>query len=227
MEFKGKVRLKERDENGEFTKFVRESPNLWVDDGKELALDFLWGIKSWWNPQNQALYVGGDSGWDTTRELGLGESMFANASFERASGINGIATGDEYDYPVADVYLVSPEDSFLSNELVGARSTITVTRRDQTVEISTVINVPGNVSVGASIREFGMFLQKTGPTRDPSLNEASKPYSMLCRSALFGSGYYNSSGICDPSADGAKLCYYDDPYLANDDVELTWIFGEL
>lgn len=226
MNFKGKVRIYERDEEGEFTKFVRESRNLWVDDSKELTLDFLWGLKSWWNPKDQEEYVGGDSGWDTVRTLGLGESMFANASFERASGINGIASGDEYNYKVAETYLVSPEDSFLSNE-IGSRSTITATRRDQTVEINVIISVPGDIDVGENIREFAMLLKSSGPTRDPSLHDASKPYTMLCRSAIFGTGYYDENGSVQPEDPGAELCYYDDPYITQDDIRLQWIFGEL
>lgn len=225
MNFKGKVRIYERDEKGEFTKFVRESPNLWVDDSKELTLDFLWGLKSWWNPKDQEDYVGGDSGWDTVRYLGLGESMFANASFERASGINGVASGDEYNYPVADIYLVSPEDSFLSKE-IGSRSTLNATRRDQTVEITTIIQVPGDIDVGENIREFAMFLKSAGPNHDPSLHDASKPYTTLCRSAVFGTGYYDESGPAIKGDPGAKLCYYDDPYVTQDDIRLLWIFGE-
>lgn len=226
MKFKGKVRVYERDEKGEFTKFVKESPNLWVDDGKELTLDFLWGLMSWWNPKDQEDYVGGDSGWNTPRKLGLGECMFANASFERASGIYGIASGDEYDYPIAETYLVSPEDSFLSNEIGSNRPTINATRRDQTVEITTVIQIPGDVPIGENIREFSMFLQGSGPSKDPSLHDASKPYTMLCRSALFGSGWYDENGPCDPTDIGAKLCYSDDPYYTQSDIELLWIFGE-
>lgn len=225
MNFKGKVRIYEKDEKGEYTKFIREYSNLWVDDSKELTLDFLWGRKSWWNPLDQEAYVGGDSGWNTVRYLGLGECMFSNASFERASGIDGVASGDEYDYPVVDTYLVSPEDSFLSNE-IGNRSVLSITRRDQTVEISTIINVPGDIDVGESIREFAMFLKASGPTRDPSLHDASKPYTMLCRSAVFGTGYYDAGGPAIKGDPGVELCYYDDPYITQDDIELLWIFGE-
>ena len=226
MSFKGKVKVFERDENGDFTKFVRESRNLWVDDSKELTLDYLWGLTSWWNPLDQEAYVGGDSGWDTTRDLGLGECMFSNASFQRASGVYGIPSGDEYEYPVVETYLVSPEDSFISNE-ISTRKILNVTRRDQTVEIRAVVNVPGDIDVGESIREFAMFLKASGPTRDPSQHDPSKPYTMLCRSAVFGTGYYDASGIADPSDLGAKLCYLDDPYITQDDIELLWIFGEL
>jgi len=226
MKFEGKIKIYERDEEGEFTKFIRESKNLWVDDSKELTLDFLWGLVSWWNPKDQGDYVGGDSGWDTIRYLGLGECMFANASFERASGINGIPSGDEYNYPVAETYLVSPEDSFLSKE-VGTRSAINVTRRDQTVEITTIIQVPGNIDIGESIREFSHFLKSAGPSNDPSLHDASKLYTMLCRSALFGTGYYDENGPVEQGDPGAKLCYYDDPYITQDDIQLIWIFGEL
>jgi len=227
MKFEGKVRIYEKDEKGEFTKFVRESKNLWVDDSKELTLDFLWGLKSWWNPKDQEEYAGGDSGWDTVRYVGVGESMFANASFERASGIDGIPSGDEYDYQVAETYLVSPEDSFLSAEITTLRPSLTITRRDQTVEIRTTVSVPGNVDLGEEIREFAMFLKSTGPSRDPSLHETSKSSCMLCRSALFGTGYYNESGPCASGDEGAKMCYYDDPYTTTDDIELLWIFGEL
>jgi len=226
MNFKGKVRIYEKDEKGDYTKFVKESPNLWVDDCKELTLDFLRGIKSWWNPKEQEDYGTGDSGWDTTRYIGLGECMFSNASFERASGINGIGSGDEYNYPVAETYLVSPEDSFLSKE-IGSRRGLDITRRDQTVEISTIISVPGDIDVGENIREFSMFMKSTGPTRDPSQHEASKSFSMMCRSAVYGTGYYNELGACLPDASGAKLCYYDDPYVTQEDIQLLWIFGEM
>lgn len=227
MKFEGKVRIYEKDEDGEFTKFVRESPNLWVDDSKEIVLDFLWGLKSWWNPKDQEEYSGGDSGWNTSRHIGPGECMFSNASFERASGVYGVPSGDEYEYQVADTYLVSPEDSFLSSENGNTRPSITVTRRDQTVEIRAIVNVPGDLDIGKSIREWAMFLKSTGPTHDPSQHEASKPYTMLCRTALFGTGYYDENGSCDPNDPGAKLCYYDDPYIAQDDIQLLWIFGEL
>jgi len=226
MKFKGKVRVYERDEHGEFTKFVRESPNLWVDDGKELTLDFLWGLLSWWNPQTS--YAAGEGLWDQPRYLGLGESMFANASFERASGIDAIASGDEYDYQVAETYLVSPEDSYLSAE-IGSRTEVEVTRRDQTVEIRDTILVPEDIAAGLEVREFAAFLKSTvgTPTHDPSLHDDSKPYAMLCRSALFGTGYYNELGPCLPTASGAELCYYDDPYTTQDDIQLLWIFGEM
>jgi len=224
MNLKGKVKIYERDEEGNYTRLIRESHNLWVDDGKELVLDFLWGLKSWWNPKTQ--YTGGDSGWNTTRYVGFGDCMFSNKSFERASGIKGIENGEEYNYKVEDTYLVSPEDSFLSSE-VGNRNTATITRRDQVVEIETIIGVPNNVPASTEIREFGLFLGSTGPSKDPSLDESSKPYAMICRSALFGTGYYNESGPCEADDSGAKLCYYDDPYVVTEDVQLVWEFGEL
>ncbi|MHA1408727.1 MAG: hypothetical protein ACTSQY_00165 [Candidatus Odinarchaeia archaeon] len=224
FKFEGKVKIYEKDENGDYTKLIKTSKNLWVDDGKELVLDFLWGLKSWWNPKDS--YSGGDSGWNTNRYVGFGDCMFSNKSFERASGIKGVPSGEEYDYKVSNTYLVSPEDSFLSNE-VGNRIKTSITRRDQAVEITATIDVPGDLPVNTEIREFAMFLDSTGPIRDPSLDENSKKYTMICRSALYGTGYYNQYGACDPDDTGAELCYYDDPYIATDDVQLVWIFGEL
>ena len=202
-----------RDEKGDFTKFVGKSPNLWVDDSKEFALDFMFGNQNWMGT------------YHSNRYMGFGACMFHNSSFERASGINGVASGSEYDYPVADTYLVSPEDSFLSNE-VGSRVLVDVTRRDQSVEISATVLVPGNIDIGTYVREFSMFLQSSGPSHDPSYHEASKPNCMLARSSLFGTGYYDVSGIADKGDPGAKLCYYDDPYYMVEDVKLRWVFGE-
>jgi hypothetical protein len=228
---KGRLELYEKDEEGEYTKLVRTSPNLYVDDGKELTLDFLFGIQSWWNPLPQASYGSGNIGWDTRRYIGIGLCMFNNSSAERASGLNAIATGAECQYPVSTTYLVDPEDSFLSREATTSRVVATCTRRDQTVEIKGFINVPGNIPILTVIREFGIFLSATGPDYDPSYVEADRPDSIICRSALYGTGWYKSSGgTCTPCAEsdaGAELCYYDDPYKAMDDVQFRWVFGEL
>lgn len=226
MGFKGKIKIYEKDEHGDFTKFIRESPNLFVDDGKELTLDYLWGLVSWWNPMEQNLYGSGNVGWDTKRYMGFGTCMFNNASFERASGWEGIPSGNEYDYPVDATYLVSPEDSFLSKE-TGTRILVDATRTDQTVEIAITVTVPGYLTAGTKLREFGMFLKSAGPNHDPSLVDNQKPYSIVCRSVISGSGWYNSLGPCAKTDPGAKLCYFDDPYEVNDDIQLRWVFGEL
>lgn len=217
MVFKGKVERFERDENGDFTILTGKSTNLWVDDGKEFALDFIFGIESW---------LEGD--WNEERWMGYGTCMFNNESFERASGMDYIPTGQECNYPVDETWLVGPEDSFLSRE-IGQRTAITITRRDQTVEMSAIINVPGDVPVGTKLREFGVFLKSSGPTHDPSYHAASKSHAMICRTALAGTGYYCSGGTCLPcgsGAAGAELCYYDEPYSATGDVQLRWKFGE-
>ena len=216
---KGIVERWARDEVGEFTVFLGKSPNLWVDDGRELTLDWLFGIDSWL-----------DGDWNTERWMGCGTCMFNNESFERASGMDAIATGQECNYSVLETYLVNPEDSFLSRE-VGQRVQITVTRRDQTVEMAAIINVPGDVPVGTDLREFGVFLKRTGPTNDPSYHAASKMRTMICRTALYGTGYYatGATGICasiGSGGAGAELCYYDEPYHATGDVQLRWKFGE-
>lgn len=226
MGLKGKVRLYEKDENGEFTKFIRESPNLYVDDGKELTLDFLWGLMSWWNPMEAHLYTSSNIGWDVDRYMGFGECMFNNASIERATSIDGVPTGNELDYPVESTFLISPEDSFLSRE-VGNRVLVSATRRDQTVEIAITVSVPSDLPAGTELREFAMFLKSSGPTHDPSLVETQKPYSMVCRSAIYGTGFYNSLGPCDQGDSGATLCYYDDYYDVQEDIQLRWLFGEL
>ena len=226
MKPKGIVKIYEKDEEGNFTKLVKTSPNLFVDDGKELMLDYLLGIKSWWNPLEQTEYGSGNVGWNTTRYIGLGTMMFNNSSFERASGIEGIPTGEEYSYPVDSTFLVSPEDSFLSKE-VGNRVAVSCTRRDQTVEITALVQVPSDIPYGTKIREFGLFLKSTGPNHDPSQHEASKPYAMICRSALYDTGWYNESGPCNKDDSGAKVCYSDDYYEVIDDIHLEWEFGEI
>ena len=232
MVLKGRFELYEKDDEGEYTKLVRKSPNLYVDDGKELTLDFLFGIQSWWNPLPQASYGSGNIGWDINRYIGIGLCMFSNSSAERGAGLNAIATGAECSYPVSTTFLVDPEDSTLSREVpTSIRVAGSCTRRDQTVEIKGFINVPGNVPVATVIREFGIFLGSTGPTSDPSYVEGSRPEAMICRSSLNGTGWYRSSGgSCVPCTyidAGAVLCYYDDPYTANSDVQFRWIFGEL
>ena len=227
---KGIIEIYTSEEEYELGNFTRETVNLWVDDGKELTIDFLMGLVSWWNPKDQVEYEGGDSGWDTPRKIGFGTCMFNNSSFARASGMEGIASGNECQYPVEDTYLVSPEDSFLSNE-VGTRVTPIITRRDQTAEIKATINAPGDVPVGTDIREFGFFLKSTGPNKDPSLDENSKPYAMMMRAALYGTGYYTNVGgscvECDSGDIGAVFCYNDEPYTIEGDRTIRWKFGEL
>ena len=158
---KGKVKVWGKDEEGEYTKLLVETKNLWVDDGKELTLDFLFGLKSWWNPLDQGDYGSGNIGWDIHRYIGFGECMFNNASFERASGVYGVPSGEELDYPVATTFLVSPEDSFLSAEL-GNRVEVTCTREDQVVSISALVQVPSDVPTSSNVREFAYLDLKSG-----------------------------------------------------------------
>jgi len=211
MGFKGKVKHYGRDEFGEFTIFIRENPNLFVDDGKEAALDDLFGYDggraraAWWD--------------DETRYLSYGTCCFNNASHERASGIDAIASGDECNYPVETTMLVSPEDSFLSRE-VGNRVIVTATRRDQTVELEATINVPGDIPFGTHVREFGIFLSASGPFHDPSHYDSQKNMAMICRSAIVGTGTYTCDGT-------GVVCYNDEPWIATGDRKLYWVFGEL
>ena len=211
MEFKGLVEISNVRKDGSRYN-IREYPNLLVDDGKEYILDFLAGIKSWHVP---AATESGVLGLMTFKRYGaVGLSMFNNASEDRAAGRNGILTGVDCDYPIASTVLVSPEDSTLSNE-VGTRIELTATRRDQTVEFVGRFEVPGNLASGTEIREFGLFLQSTGPTSDPSLIEAQKSKTMLCRTTLWGSGV------------DVVPVYTDNPLTANDDVEIRWKVGEM
>lgn len=229
--FIGKIELYEQDDKGEYTRLVRTSPNLYVDDGKELTLDFLFGLQSWWNPLDQGAYTSNNIGWNTTRYVGFGSCMFNNSSAERASGIDAIPIGFNCNYPVNDIYLVEPEDSFLSREVSGSRVALSCTRRDQTVEMSAVIDVPGDVPIGTYIREFGVFLAQTGPAHDPGYHDLSKPRAMICRASLFDTGWYCLSGsVCSPCASGsagAVLCYENDPYYATGQIQFRWVFGEL
>lgn len=210
---KGKITINKVRKDGTRYDF-REVKNLFIDDGKEYVLDFLGGLKTWHNPQTT--YTSGMVDlWNTSRYIGIGRCMFNNKCLERAKGQNGILTGTESSYPVSETLLVSPEDSFLSNE-VGTRRLATVTRRDQTLELYARFEVPSNIAVGTKIREFGYFLGLTGPTNDPSYSDTDKPKTMICRSALYGSGIIGGTGV-----------YSDNPLIANDDVELRWKFGEL
>jgi len=222
MKWEGSLERYARDENGEFTIFVKKMDNLFVDDGKEAALDSLFGYRGgrsradWWD--------------DETRWIGPGVCMFNNESFERASGMNGIPSGQECNYPVDGVMLVAPEDSFLSRE-TGQRTGVTPTRRDQTVELHAVINVPGDIPIGTLVREWGIFCKSSGPFHDPSYFDEDKPRVMICRAVEKGTGHYhNIAGSCTPcaaGATGATLCYYDEPWIATGDIQLRWKFGEL
>ncbi len=225
--YKGRQRIKQKNKEGNWEKWSKWYPNLFVDDGIELTEDFLFGLKSWWNPQDQSEYVGGDSGWDTVRYVQPGVSMFNNASPERATGLDGIPVGNEYDYPVDDTWLVSPEDSFISHA-TGSRVVLNATRRDQTVEFSVSFNVPGDIPIGTNIRELGIFLGSTGPTKDPSNSEAQKSKSMVCRSTISSTGYYNAAGATGIQGQaGFQLCHVDEPLTVTNDIEVQWEFGEL
>lgn len=208
--FKGEVESWKVKKNGVKYDF-RKHPNLLVDDGFEYILDFFAGKKSWHTPGAEASGVAGLLSF--TRWGGAGICMFNNSSSEARSGKNGVSGGDFY--PTTTTVLVSPEDSFLSNE-VGSRSAVVAKRRDQTVEFTARFNVPGDIPSGTEIREFGLFLQATGPIADPSQVESQKPYSMLCRVTLWDSGVVGGTGV-----------YTDGPLVATDDVEILWKFGEL
>lgn len=230
LDFKGEIEIYESEEDYQLGNYVRKVRNLYLDDGKELTLDFLFGLKSWWNPMDAEDYTTSNIGWDTSRYMGFGTCMFSNSSFARASGMVGIGSGTELQFQVGDTWLVEPEDSYLSNE-VGSRVLITSTRRDQTVEMRVNLQVPGDLPVGTSLREFLVTLQSTGPTRDPSLVDAQKPFSAICRSAIAGTGWYRDVGgvstTCGSTDPGATLCYFDEPYVVNADIILRWKFGEM
>ena len=211
----GEVSIRTIDKKGNKSDW-RPYNNLLVDDGKEYILDFFGGRKNWHLPKDPTAYATGDVGlWTQPRYGAVGICMFNNASSQRVDGINGVPSGGECDYPVSDYILVSPEDSFLSNE-VGTRIELDVTRRDQTLEFFGRFNVPGNLPTGTEIREFGLFIGSTGPAHDPSYHDGSKPSTMLCRVALYGSGLCGITGV-----------YTDDPLVATDDVEIRWKFGEI
>ena len=224
---KGRQRIRQKNKDGTWQKWSEFYPNLFLDDGIELTEDFLFGLKSWWNPKDQGEYSGGDSGWNTVRYVQAGVCLFNNASSERATGTNGIPSGNEWDYPVDDTWLVSPEDSFLSRS-TGSRVVLNAKRRDQTVEFSVSFNVPGDIPSGTDVREVAIFLASSGPTKDPSNSEAQKPKSAICRSTIQDSGYYNSAGATGNKGDpGFKLCYTDQPLNVTNDIEIQWEFGEL
>ena len=124
--FKGEVESWKVKKNGVRYNY-RKHPNLLVDDAIEYILDFVAGRKSWHEPSATVSGVGGL--FSFTRYGGAGICMFNNASIEARTGKNGI-TGADF-YPLTTTVLVSPEDSFLSNE-VGSRVQVTAKRRDQT-----------------------------------------------------------------------------------------------
>lgn len=225
--YKGRQRYRTKKEDGKWQEWSKWYPNLFVDDGIEATLDFLFGLKSWWNPKDQGDYAGGDSGWDTVRSVQAGVCMFNNASQQRATGLNGIPDGDEYDYPVDDTWLVSPEDSFLSRP-TGLYVTPVITRRDQTVEIRISFDVPGDLPNPTSVREIAIFLSGYGPTKDPSNSDSNKPLTMIARSVYAATGYFNQAGETGQQGDpGFKLCYEDSPLEVTNDIEIQYEFGEL
>ena len=224
---KGRQRRRQKNKDGKWEEWSKWYPNLFVDDGIELTNDFLFGLKSWWNPKDQGDYTGGDSGWNTIRYVQPGVCMFNNASVERAEGKNGITPGTEYNYPVDDTWLVSPEDSFISRA-TGQRVVLNAKRRDQTVEFSIKFNVPGDIPSGTPVRELAVFMASSGPTKDPSNSEPQKSKSIICRSVYANTGYYNAGGATGNKGDpGFKLCYTDEPLNVTTDIEIQWDFGEL
>ena len=224
---KGRQRRRQKNKDGKFDKWSDWYPNLFVDDGIEATLDFLFGLKSWWNPKDQGNYVGGDSGWDTVRKSMAGTCMFNNASSERATGLDGIQAGNEYDYPVDDTWLVSPEDSFLSRP-VGSSVVPIIKRRDQTIEFTIKFDCPGDIPVDTPVREIAIFFSGDGPTKDPSHSDSNKPKTMTCRSVYGNTGYYDVGGATgEQGVPGFKLCYTDVPLIVTNDIEIQYEFGEL
>lgn len=189
---------------------------MFTDDGKEAALDDLFGLKTWWE--------------DDYRWMGYGTCCFNNESFERASGQDAIPSGQECSYPVESSMLNSPEDSFLSRE-IGKRVKVSCTRRDQAVEIEAFVNVPGDIPVGTPVREFAIFCGAHGPYQDPSNFDSQKKYVMICRQSHVGTGYYQCVGgmsiPCGSGASGATLCYKDEPWIATGDRKLHMFFTEM
>jgi len=226
MNWKGRQRRRIKNKDGMWQKWSDWYPNFFVDDGIEATLDFLFGLKSWWNPKDQGDYGGGDSGWNTTRKSRAGVCMFNNASSERATGLDGIPAGSEYDYQVADTWLVSPEDSFLSRP-TGLYVTPIITRRDQTVEFTIKFDCPGDLPVNTPVREISIFFA-TGISKDPSHSDANKPKTMIARSVYGNTGYYNATGQTGQQGDpGFELCYTDAPLVVTNDIEIQYEFGEL
>ncbi len=227
MIFKGRQKRRIKDKDGIFGKWSDWYPNLFVDDGIEAALDFLFGLKSWWNPKDQGDYAGGDSGWDTQRKSMAGTCMFNNASAERATGIDGIVPTEEYNYPVADTLLVSNEDSFLSRP-IGSSVVPIIKRRDQTVEFTISFDIPGDIPSGTPVREIAIFFSGDGPVKDPSNSDDNKSKTMIARSVYANTGYYNAAGATGSQGDaGFRLCYTDDPLNITNDIEIQYEFGEL
>lgn len=227
--FEGKVEIFKKI-NGEWH-LVKKTKNLFVDDGKELTLDLLFGRMSWWNPQTTESYIpdGAETAeWNTRRYLGLGECMFNNSSQNTRNGIYEIQSGANFDYPIEDTWLVNPEDSFLSKELSGNRAVLDITRRDQQVEMACTITPGVEAPQYSYIREVGVFLSGNGPAEDPSLVDAYKEAAMICRAALWDSGYFDISGNeYDEEISGAVLCYKNDPHYFDSETKFRWTFGEL
>ncbi len=224
---KGRQRLRQKNKDGKYGKWSEWYPNLFVDDGIEATLDFLFGLKSWWNPKDQGEYVGGDSGWNTVRKAMAGTCMFNNASAERATGIDGVPTGQEYSYPVADTLLVSNEDSFLSRP-VGSSVVPIIKRRDQTIEFNITFDVPGDIPVDTPVREIAIFFSDDGPTKDPSHSDVNKPKTMVARSVYGNTGYYDAGGATgEQGTPGFVLCYTDAPLNVTNDINIQYEFGEL
>ena len=216
---KGKVRYRQKEEDGEMGEWTPWFPNLFVDDGKEAMLDWLFGKLNWLDP------TGDGQLFTEERYVQAGESLFNNKDFGRLTGQKGIPDGEEWNYKTEDWLLVSPEDSFLSSP-VGDPILIDCERRDQVMEFSARFDVPGDLPTGTEIRELAVFFGEGGPAHDPSYHDDSKPNAMICRSTVYDTDYFNESGETG-TGDGFEQCYVDEPFVVLTDIEFQWNFGEL
>lgn len=177
LKFKGSVKLYKLDLNSGRKYNVDKGPNIWVETGKEFALDEMFDNNKW----NSGLGI---------RAAALGDSCDSqNGQIQGPAPGVDILKGGNWNGPSEDDFMLSSEQ---------ARAAIlNVTRSKQTIKAIAMFSdaemsafTTGSI---ASIREAGLFLHPTTPPAgDPQDNSAYKPYAMIARRCYYGTqgNYY-------------------------------------
>lgn len=155
---------------------ISKIPNTHVDDGKEFALDMIFGIRNWFDPGSTT------TTWSEmqNRYLAIGDSTNTNAGVTGPASGASIGTGGAW-------LGVDPEDSALTSEI--ARKVCVAARALGNVQTKLYASF-GDSELGTgqvSIHEVGIFLGSGSntPAGDPTLSETYRPEAMISKAVLY------------------------------------------